>query len=342
MSGQILKFESETACLEILADSLQVDFEEGGPGIFFNDASNPDVKLYTLSHAILKNPVLKNHPDVVALMGKREMTRALRLTGYFLAGCVVVTCIASFLISGMVRIIASRVPMSYETRIGGEAMAELQKEGRLADDTNNVAQLAALAEPLIKVLPAERRNLTFHIIDDFEPNAFALPGGNVVVNIGLLKTMDKPEEVLGVLAHELAHQVKRHVIRKRIAAAGPVMIFGVFLHSNNGVGNLLALSTGLMVFQGFSQEYETEADETGWSYMVAANIDPRGMINALRKLEASEGNAGMPSSGMQAFSSHPATEKRIALLQKKWDKLDKKSGFLELPPMTFSITNTNQ
>jgi predicted Zn-dependent protease len=177
----------------------------------------------------------------------------------------------------------------------------------------------------------------FYIANDPVPNAFALPGGHVVVNTGLLQMADKPEELLGVLAHELSHETKRHAIRRTVAAAGPLVIFGIFLHSRTGAGNLLALGSGLMVFQGFSQDYETEADETGWNYLVAANIDPRGMIQVFRKLEAAEGKMGLHHIVPEAFQGHPAVEKRIARLENKWNTLPHKSGFLQLQPVSWTL-----
>lgn len=334
-----LQFQSEAFSIDIPLENLEVEFEKGGKGIFLGDATQPDVRIYTLNHALLRHPTMKSLPQVAAVLGRREVGRALRLTLYFGIGCVVATCLGSIAMSAMVRAIAARVPMEWEQKMGAAAMKDLKESGTLVDDSNSVARLKALAAPLIQVLPPERRDLKFYISQDADPNACALPGGHVVVNEGLLELADKPEELLGVLAHELAHQAKRHAIRRSISAAGPLVIFGVFLRSNSGVGNILALGSGLMVFQGFSQEYETEADETGWDYLVAANIDPRGLIRALQKLEASEGKMGMHAFAPQAFQSHPAMAKRIARLEKKWDKLPRKSGFLELEPVKWSIKN---
>lgn len=225
--------------------------------------------------------------------------------------------------------------MEWEDKFGQQEIDKFRKEGLLIDDTNQIAQLTAVAQPLIKVLPENRRHLKFYIIDNAEPNAFALPGGHVVVHTGLLQMTDTPEELLGVLAHELAHETERHVIRERISAAGPLVIFGLFLHSRDGAGNLLALGSGLMVYQGFSQQYETEADDVGWKYLVAANIDPRGMINTFKKLKAEEDAMGIEHIIPQAFASHPALGKRIARLEGKWKKLDHKGSFLELPPISW-------
>jgi Zn-dependent protease with chaperone function len=341
-----LHFRSETVSEEIPMESIEVEFEKGSRRIYFNDPSRPELKIFTSDSSILKHPAIRQsehvRAQVTAATGQHEASRALRLTLYFIVGCIVATWFASVSLSFMVRAIASRVPMEWEDRFGQKQIDKFRKEGLLLDDSNEVARLAEVAAPLIQVLPENRRNLKFYILDDPEPNAFALPGGHVVVHSGLLEMTDTPEELLGVLAHELAHETQRHMIRKTISAAGPLVIFGIFLHSHTGAGNLLALGSGLMVFEGFSQEYETEADDVGWKYLVAANIDPRGMIHTFEKLKASEDEMGMGHIIPQAFASHPALAKRIARLQSKWNKLDRKFGFLELPPVTWPKSTNSE
>jgi predicted Zn-dependent protease len=84
-----------------------------------------------------------------------------------------------------------------------------------------------------------------------------------------------------------------------------------------------------LISQSFSQEYEKEADDVGWDYLVKANIDPRGMIEMFQKLkfvEAQQSSTMMP----KAFDSHPDIDKRIARLKAKWKKLPRKAGFVEL------------
>lgn len=332
-----LLFQSEALSVEIPTENLEVEFESDGNGIFLNDAERPDVIIFTRDQAILRNATIRTRPQVAAALSRRELTRALRLTGYFIGACVVVVWLGSLATSAMVRAIAARVPMRWEQKIGDHEIQSLQKRKILMEDTNDVAQLAALCAPLIQVLPPDRRALTFYVADEPLPNAFALPGGHVVVTSGLLQMTDQPDEILGVLAHELAHQTKRHVIRRGIAAAGPLMVFGLFLHSNSGAENILAIGSGLMVFQGFSRDYETEADDVGWNYMVAANIDPRGMIHAFQKLEAAEVQFQLRDGMPESLQSHPATAKRIARLEKKWDKLSRKSDFIALPTVKWTV-----
>ena len=85
---------------------------------------------------------------------------------------------------------------------------------------------------------------------------------------------------------------------------------------------------GYIVRQSFSQEYELEADSVGWEYLVKARIDPRGLGDMLKKLEEAHGGTGLEQVGLGAFSSHPATAKRIRRLDAMWNKLQDKTGFI--------------
>ena len=142
---------------------------------------------------------------------------------------------------------------------------------------------------------------------------------------------DRPEELLGVIAHEVAHVTQKHGIRKAIASAGPFLIFRVFLGGNSrGLAGVVGGASDLLIRQSFSQAYETEADDLGWRTLVAAKIDPRGMTTMFEKLQAHERQQRTGHGVPQAFASHPALEKRIARLEAKWRKQPEKTGFLDL------------
>lgn len=334
-----LHFRSDAVSEEISMELLEVEFEDDSSRICFKDPTRPDLQIFTSDQSVLKHPAMRLsgsvRTQVATTLGRREANRAVKLTVYFIIGCVVATWFCSVSMSFMVRAIAAAVPMEWEDKFGREEIDKLRKEGRLIDDTNQIAQLTELAQPLIKVLPENRRDLKFFILDDDEPNAFALPGEYVVVHSGLLRMTETPEELLGVLAHELAHETQRHLIRHKIAAAGSLAVFGVFVRGKRASGSLLGMGSGVLVFQGFSQGYETEADEVGWKYLVAANIDPRGMIEVFKKLKAEEDALGFSHMMPQSLASHPALSKRIARLEKNWKNLDRQSGFIELPAVTW-------
>ncbi|HXT13174.1 MAG TPA: M48 family metallopeptidase [Candidatus Angelobacter sp.] len=342
-----LYFRSESVSEEMPMETLEVEFEDGGTRIYFKDPERPDLSIFTSDQSILKHPAMRHAAQAQAQMtqvlSKREANRALRLTAYFLVFCVVATWFCSVSLGFMVRTIASWVPMEWEQKFGQKEIAKLRSEGMLIDDTNQIAQVTEIAQPLIKVLPENRRDLKFYILDDEDANAFALPGEYVVIHKGLLQMVDTREELLGVLAHELAHETQRHMIRHTIAAEGSLAVFGVFIHSKRATGSLLGMGSGILVSQDFSRSYESEADAVGWKYLVAANIDPRGMIEVFKKLKAEEDAMGFSHLMPQSLASHPALSKRIAVLQKKWNKLDRKTGFLQLPPLPWpKATNADE
>lgn len=144
-----------------------------------------------------------------------------------------------------------------------------------------------------------------------------------------MKLADRPEELLGVIAHETAHLTQRHALQHEISGKGPIYMVQILTGGRSRVLEALAYPSELLAYESFSQEYEREADSMGWSYLVAANINPHGMIDMFHKMETQEMiEAG--SSENSAFDSHPALEKRIAWLESKWEKLPNKTGFIEL------------
>jgi Zn-dependent protease with chaperone function len=334
-----LQFRSESVSDEIPMEVLEVEFSDDDR-IYLVNPARPELRIFTTDQTILRHPALKQSGKIQEVventLGQREAKRALKLTAYFILGCVVVTWLCSISVSFMVRAIAARVPMEWEKKMGQEEIDKMRQDGELIDDTNRIAQLTELAQPLIQVLPANRRDLKFFIKDDDDANAFALPGEFVVVHKGLLDMVDTPEQLLGVLAHELAHETQRHMIRDKIAREGSLAVFGVFIRGNRATGSLLGVGSGLLVTRGFSRQHEAEADAVGWEYLVAANINPHGLIESFEKLQAEEDKMRLGHLGMSAFDTHPALSWRIATLDKKWKKLDRTNGFIELPAITWA------
>jgi len=344
VTGQItfdswnLHFQSGEITLRIPLPRVRVELGEGeDERIYFSDATQPVWRIYTLDQSILGHRSLANESAVreqlSSIVTRRELSRRLKITLWCLAIFAVLAWLGWVATGFMARSLVAKIPREWEDKIGGEALKEMQAEMVFVEDRIRVAQLAALAAPLTRTVGGTNVQFTFHIVDDEEPNAYALPGGHVIVHTGLLDLVDRPEELLGVIAHEVAHVTKKHGFRKAMSAAGPVLIFGVFLQGGNGMLNVLSENSGLLIQQSFSQEYETEADNVGWQYLVDANIDPRGMTEILFKLKGYEISQKLARVTPQAFDSHPALDKRLKRLETKWKKLPRKTGFLELKPI---------
>jgi beta-barrel assembly-enhancing protease len=335
-------FQSEPVTLAVPLHRLRVRVGAGADErIYFQDAESPDWEVFTADFTILDHPFLPQMATVREQLSrdatKEELRRRWKLVGYVVAVLALLVWLCNLAVDGAVSALVKRVPPQMEQQLGDETLAEVQQEMTFLEDSNRVAQLAMLIAPLTNAVTLGTNGLKLFIAEESDPNAFALPGGYVIVTTGLLDLVDQPEELLAVLAHELAHVQRKHGIRSMISGAGPFLIFGVLLGGSDGLVGLLGNVTDVMVRSGFSQEYETEADEVGWQILLKSKVDPRGMINAFRKLQTHEAQQQFHDDTPQAFRSHPAVEKRIARLEKQWKQLTAKTDFRDLSALKVAL-----
>lgn len=202
-----------------------------------------------------------------------------------------------------------------EKKIDEEVAQQVAAQIGLVDDPKLTAYVEQLGQALARKSPRQDVRYRFHVVAMEEPNAFALPGGNIYVSRGLLALLNNEAELANVLGHEIGHVAARHAAQRDAlvklmtvlntvgmigAAAG-----GARYNGNGGpIGN-----PGLF---SFSRDQESEADEIGQNLAVAAGIDPAGMAGLLRSLDAHERlNAGF-SRETGYFDTHPAARERAA------------------------------
>jgi len=148
-------------------------------------------------------------------------------------------------------------------------------------------------------------------------NAFAVPGGFVYVNRGLIERADQMDELAGVLGHEIGHVVRRHTVKQMEKAQGANI--GVTLACvltsicNSQVAGAAINIAGGAVFARFSRQDEAEADAEGFKNTVRAGISPAGMVSMFRKL-LDERNS-RPGAVESWFLTHPLEEDRIRAVQ---------------------------
>jgi beta-barrel assembly-enhancing protease len=334
-----MHFESEFGTFQIAISQLQIH-KTGGKNepIYFTDPSQPELTVYTFDTRVLRLRTLLDAAQTrVQLRGiqrQGEAKRNIKITAGFIIGCIALAIFATASVRLMVRVLVARIPPKFEQDVGTKFFAELQQEETFIQDTNLQAKLDLAVTPLLASLPTNRIQFQFHIMETPMPNAFALPGGHVIVTTGMLKLVERPEELAGAVAHEIAHVTEKHMFRQVISAMGPALLFQLFLGGRGGLVGAVGAGSQILMTQSFSQEYELEADAVGWDYLVAAHIDPRGLTEILRKLQAVEEKNGLSDMEIAALRSHPKTQKRIARLEAKWKKLKDKSGFVEIRPET--------
>lgn len=170
---------------------------------------------------------------------------------------------------------------------------------KVENDTAGMA-LGIITERLTSALDSERYVYHCILVDNTIANAFALPGGNVLITTGLLTILKSPEECAAVLAHEIGHIEKRHTLSKLLANFTTAILF-----SDDA---LVSEAADLLTTSAFSRRQEEEADRFGLALLEKSGINPRIMGTAFRHLK-DESGAYNPK--MEIIMSHPDMDSRI-------------------------------
>jgi predicted Zn-dependent protease len=203
-------------------------------------------------------------------------------------------------------VLAKLVPASVEAKIGEQMMDELAKNGKFCRSEPGLAALDGLVDRLAATTDGKYA-FNVYVANDEVLNAFAAPGGHVVIFRGILEEAEKPEEVAGVLAHEMAHVTEGHPRRGMVQALG----YGVFRLITPGDDNIGAELVKSAFANRYSRDDELEADRTGVGMLNAAGIDSRGLTVFFDRLSAK----GQEIPGALEFlSTHPSGETRKAEL----------------------------
>ncbi len=201
-----------------------------------------------------------------------------------------------------------------EIALGRQLAAEVERQARILTDPIISEYVNRIGQNIARNSDANYA-FTFKILDDDSVNAFALPGGYVFINSGLIEVAEDESELAAAIAHEVAHVAARHLTRQATRsdllsmARIPVsVILGAPVARASGLGVPLAL-------QSFSRKDETEADYLGVQYLWAAGYDPRATISVFEKLQMlGEGKTNRLS---RALSSHPPDSDRIRATQQE-------------------------
>lgn len=262
------------------------------------------------------------------LRERRESHRSLKYALIFLAVFAGAFLAIGLLVKGATHVLVDHAPVAWEEHLTDKVIAEHPKIFVIETNDARLAMVTGLVARIAAALPPAERHYQFRVvlIDRREPNAFALPGGRIFVFTGLLDRVQRPEELAGVLAHEMAHVTRRHGLRKLIAGSGPYYVLRLFVSDQQEVLSTISAGSQMLVNQYYSRDVEREADTFGWHYLMAANIDPRGLADFFQLITEGENSAFIP----QMFRSHPANSERIASLNRLWEQSDRKTGFVDL------------
>lgn len=200
-----------------------------------------------------------------------------------------------------------------EVQMGQQYAQQINAQLPIVEDAEVNRYINVLGDSIAKL--SDNRNLDWHffIVNTDEVNAFAVPGGFIYVNRGLIERADKMDQLAGVLGHEIGHVINRHTVKqmeKQQEANVGVTLACILTNVCNSQASQAAINVaGSALFAKFSRQDETEADEVGIQYVTRAGIDPRGIPEMFRKLLEERQSA--PSALDAWFSTHPTEESRI-------------------------------
>ena len=231
-------------------------------------------------------------------------------------------------------LVACGISQQQEVQMGQEYAQQINAQLPIVQDPELNRYINVLGDSISRL--TSRRDLDWHffIVDSKEVNAFAVPGGFVYVNRGLIERADKMDEVAGVLGHEIGHVVRRHTVKQMEKEQGAnvgitlaCVLTGV---CNSQVAGAAIQLGGGAIFARFSRQDEAEADQEGFNNVVRAGISPEGMVSMFRKLL--EERKTRPAGVEAWFLTHPLEEDRITAVQARIN---------QIPPSTLANLGTD-
>ena len=209
------------------------------------------------------------------------------------------------------------ISQQQEVQMGVEYAQQINAQLPIIQDPEINRYVNVLGDSIARLTARRDLDWQFFIVDSKEVNAFAVPGGFVYVNRGLIERSDQMDELAGVLGHEIGHVVKRHTVKQMEKAQGAnigVTLACVLTSVCNSQAAGAAINVlGGAVFARFSRQDEAEADQEGFNNVVRAGISPVGMVTMFRKLL--EERKARPGAVESMFITHPLEEDRIQAVQ---------------------------
>jgi predicted Zn-dependent protease len=219
---------------------------------------------------------------------------------------------------------ACGVSQQQEIEIGQSNVQQINQQLPIINDAEVNRYINVLGDSIARLTERPDLPWTFYIVNSPEINAFAVPGGFIYVNRGLIEHTQQLDQLAGVLGHEIGHVVKRHSVKQmnQMNAANIGVGVACVLTSvcNSQVGQAAIQVGGAAVFAKFSRDDEKEADDVGIDNVVRAHIHPKGIPEMFQiLLDLRQSSPGLVDNW---FADHPTEESRIADTQARIAQID--------------------
>ena len=254
-------------------------------------------------------------------LGLRGATKSLALT---ISAAIALVPLATFA-QTPIKLHSNKFSPADDVKLGREAAGQAEQKLQLLPDPEIGAYIERVGERLAAAIPQEFQHPEFQyyfkVVNAKEINAFALPGGPMYVNSGMIEAAKTEGEMAGVMAHELSHVALRHGTAQVTKAQKYSMLSNIMGMGGAIMGGPLgqvaqmgAQGVGVYLLK-FSREYETEADLLGAHIMANAGYDPRDLANMFKTIESQGGGGG------GFLSDHPSAKDRFAKINQEAQSL---------------------
>lgn len=218
----------------------------------------------------------------------------------------------AFGIPGMAVLVTYLVPISWEEGLGSAIVERLAPEKERCTDADLIRILNSMTSKLTTTLSSNPFEFRVMVVRTPIMNAFAAPGGYIVFFSGLLERTRTPDELAGVLAHEMQHIVQRHTTRSILQEISTGLLLAAMFGDPSAVEAYGLEGARMLGRLGYSRRHEEEADREGMRMILEAGIDPKGMVDFYIQLLD---ESGEPSGLKTYLSTHPSTKDRIERLK---------------------------
>jgi predicted Zn-dependent protease len=223
-------------------------------------------------------------------------------------------------IGGLTLLGGCAVSTQQEVQMGQQEAQQISTQLPMLQDAQINSYVNALGNKIAKLTSRGDLDWHFAVVNTDVVNAFALPGGYVYVNRGILEHATSMDELAGVMGHEIEHVVRRHSVQQLEQQQGANVGLSIACALTNVCNNDVAATAinvgGSAIFAKFSRQDEIQADDGGFQNVIRAGINPTGMLTFFQKLLAEEQAQGGSGSTSAWFSDHPGTQDRIADIQR--------------------------
>lgn len=202
--------------------------------------------------------------------------------------------------------VAEEIPASWERELGAAVLQELAPDSTRVDDPVVLGPVEDAFTRLLAAASGLRYSCQVHVVRSPVVNAYALPGGHVVITTAMLRALDGPEELAGVLAHEITHVTKRHTTRGLLKREGLRLVFGLMSGHDSAFGKILE-TAGTIGQLSYSRDDETEADAGAADLLARTGISPLAIARTFERLSSlAKGRGSRP----EFLSTHPPSAAR--------------------------------